>query len=145
MRNKPKRIAVCRNCRTVFETDANRIVFCGLKCRLDSETNKSLGECWVWVGHSDKNGYGRLRWNWREIGAHVASWECANGPVPSGFCVLHRCDNPACVNPKHLWLGTIGDNNRDRHLKGRTRFNPNAGDNGRRAKRDAFGKFMCGV
>lgn len=52
--------------------------------------------------------------------AHRAAWEDEHGPIPPGQCVLHRCDNPPCVNPDHLFLGTKGDNNRDRSAKGRT-------------------------
>ncbi len=134
----------CLQCKSVFIAQSNRVVFCSLRCRLESETKRSNG-CWLWTGHRDKDGYGRVRWHWREVGAHVAMWECEHGLVPAGMCVLHSCDNPPCVRPDHLWLGTQGDNVQDRHSKGRTRCNPRAGDNGRRAKRNSIGQFMCGV
>jgi hypothetical protein len=77
------------------------------------------GGCWVWnAGHSSA-GYGKVRWRNRVMGAHRAAWEIFQGPIPTGLLVLHRCDNPPCVNPGHLFLGTQGDNVRDCAHKGR--------------------------
>lgn len=80
-------------------------------------------ECWPWTGAASDEGYGRFLLNGRNGGyvmAHRYAWEQANGPIPDGLFVLHRCDNPRCVNPWHLFLGTKGDNNRDRAAKGRS-------------------------
>ena len=77
--------------------------------------------CWEWVGFRLKAGYGRIRLS-RDEGmslAHRVAWEGAHGPIPSGLIVLHRCDNPACVNPAHLIPGTSADNTRDMLRKGR--------------------------
>jgi HNH endonuclease len=81
---------------------------------------KKTATCWLWTGYIDNKGYGKM---WRRpqkaaIASRV-SWELHNGPIPEGMNVLHRCDNPACVRPEHLFLGTIMDNNRDRYAKGR--------------------------
>lgn len=79
--------------------------------------------CWNWTGRNrTPKGYGSMRWNRVQILVHRISWELANGPIPDGMCVLHRCDNPACVRPDHLFLGTRMDNNVDMSNKGRRRY-----------------------
>ncbi len=77
---------------------------------------KKTETCWLWVGHVDKKGYGRFAKNSL---AHRYSFQLWNGAIPDGLCVCHFCDNPPCVNPKHLWLGTRADNIRDMWSKGR--------------------------
>lgn len=67
----------------------------------------------------DRGGYGRRRVRNRNVRAHRVAWEAANGPIPAGLSVLHRCDNPPCINVQHLFLGTLLDNNRDRWMKQR--------------------------
>lgn len=75
--------------------------------------------CHVWIGARDPRGYGRVRYGGKACLAHRVSWECVNGPVPAGLCVLHKCDTPACINPDHLSLGTHQENMADRDRKGR--------------------------
>ena len=78
-------------------------------------------DCWLWTGGSDSSGYGAIKTAKGMSIASRVSFELSVGSIPEGQCVLHRCDNPKCVKPDHLFLGTVGDNNRDRHRKGRTR------------------------
>lgn len=73
-------------------------------------------ECWPWTGRRGGRGYGRVG----SCGAHRLAWELTNGAIPAGLWVLHRCDNPPCVNPSHLWLGTHADNMADMRAKGRS-------------------------
>jgi hypothetical protein len=84
------------------------------------------GECWIWIGAVHKGGYGVFQIRRRSQRAHRIAWEMSEARrVPDGLVICHRCDNRRCVNPKHLFLGTHGDNNRDTVSKGRWRKGPN--------------------
>ncbi len=75
--------------------------------------------CWLWLAGTKDKGYGAFWVDDRMEGAHRVAWELTRGPIPDELCVLHSCDNPPCVNPTHLFLGTILDNNEDMLNKGR--------------------------
>ncbi len=77
--------------------------------------------CWDWIGSklTSKLPYGQIQINRRPHLAHRISWELNYGEIPEHYCVLHKCDNPCCVRPTHLFLGSHADNNGDRHRKGR--------------------------
>lgn len=96
-----------------------------MKNRFLSKVDKRSG-CWVWTGRITEQGYGQFAVKSKPRAAHRVSFELFNGPIPEGKIVRHRCDNPICVNPKHLFLGTVVDNARDRVL--RKRDNPPSGD-----------------
>jgi hypothetical protein len=78
--------------------------------------------CEEWPAGRSDEGYGYVRWENRQWQAHRLQWVLVNGPIPEGLCVLHRCDNPPCVNPDHLFLGTRRDNNADMVAKSRGRL-----------------------
>lgn len=126
----------CEACGKAFRTIQSRINkgggrFCSLGCRrrprrpVDErfwvKVDKSAGpdECWPWLAGSCSAGYGTFRFNDRENSSNRVAWMLSFGPIPDGLWVLHRCDNPPCCNPRHLFLGTCGDNVRDCIAKGR--------------------------
>lgn len=77
-------------------------------------------ECWVWLGAKRCGGYGQVLARGKKRGAHRESYEAENGEgCAEGLVVRHKCDNPPCVNPDHLEIGTVADNNRDMTDRGR--------------------------
>lgn len=125
---------ICETCGAGFSVPpsyARRGVgrYCSRQCYLDrsgppedqfwSKVDKS-GECWIWTGRRGPRGYGRFRIGSKAPGAHRVAYELTYGPIPDELIVCHHCDNPPCVRPDHLFLGTHLDNAADRDSKGRT-------------------------
>lgn len=75
--------------------------------------------CWIWQGHLNPKGYGKITIDGKTERVNRIAWLVFNGSIPDGLYVLHTCDSPACFNPDHLFLGDNLDNRLDRILKGR--------------------------
>jgi hypothetical protein len=112
---------------------------CSAECRFWSKVDKSGGPdaCWNWMAKSRShsgNGYGNFNYNGKAAHAHRVAWELTNGPIPNGLFGCHKCDNPLCCNPAHLFLGTAKDNSADMHAKGRHHVSPEGRERTRLAK-----------
>ncbi len=134
---------VCEYCGVTFSVPISHLrrgikrpaKFCSQACNglsrktpIEERFAKLLSEptatgCILWTGLRDRKGYGLIHISDGGIKsnkqAHRLAWEIAHGEIPSGLCVLHKCDNPPCVNIEHLFIGTTLDNSRDMVAKGR--------------------------
>lgn len=102
-------------------TPAEQIAVFWSRVNKDGPTQPHMDTpCWVWGGATIHRRYGRTPWmGSKSEGAHRIAYQLAHGAVPVGLIVLHRCDNPPCCNPAHLWSGTQADNVADMIAKGR--------------------------
>ncbi len=80
--------------------------------------------CWQWAGAIRPGGHGVAFFRGKLEGAHRVAWILTHGAIPAGMFICHNCDNPSCVNPSHLFIGTHADNMRDMRTKGRGRGGP---------------------
>jgi len=99
-------------------TDSEKLKI--MKKRFESHVVKKDG-CWGWKSTIHHSGYALIKLE-KQIGAHVASWIIHNGQIPKEMCVCHKCDNPVCSNPDHLFLGSHKDNSQDMVKKKRHSF-----------------------
>jgi hypothetical protein len=130
---------ICEQCGQGFLAPAQQVKrggarFCGSSCSKKHQALPYMSEkwlerfwsyvvksddCWEWQGTRTANGYGTILGDGKRHYAHRVSYEIADGPIPEGLDVCHHCDNPPCINPAHLFLGTATDNARDMAAKGR--------------------------
>lgn len=110
-------LKLCASCEKPYQARSNNSKFCSRKCQYDHNVIKQ-GGCWDWRGGRDHYNYAILSTE-GTMKAHRFSYEFHKGPIPAGFDVLHRCDNPPCTNPEHLFAGTAHDNIMDAVYKGR--------------------------
>jgi hypothetical protein len=90
--------------------------------RFESKIMPAVDGCWYWLGATNPDGYGSFSFKSKMTGAHRASYMIYKGEIPKGLFVIHSCDNPACVNPDHLRVGTPHDNNMDQVARNRTTY-----------------------
>ncbi len=125
-------IVKCRNCNLEFDKKPAEIKgtkhnYCKKKCKgefLSKQTtekfyqkSKPNGECWEWTGCLNKFGYGTARYKGKVELAHRVSYIISCGEIADGMCVCHKCDNPKCINPEHLFLGSHQENMEDMRVK----------------------------
>ena len=102
--------------------------------RFQSKIKVMPSDCHEWQGQLGNDGYGRISIGGSMMRAHRVAFELVNGPIQPGMHVLHRCDNPPCCNPDHLFLGTQADNMRDMKSKNRAGRHSAKGESHPRAK-----------
>jgi hypothetical protein len=127
----------CAQCGNSFTVPPHRLKanprFCSRACTAEGQ-RRPLAErfwekvdqsdadgCWTYRGAHNQLGYGIVRVDGRNVGAHRVAYELTFGPIPEGLVICHICDNGACCNPMHLWAGTMRENTEDMLVKGRAR------------------------
>ena len=142
---RPSVIQRCLHCGKEFRIKQSSIAagegkFCSNSCRLESIHQEAQGrvmerlwskiavtpdpsQCWDWMASTFDNGYGQFKVGTKNWRAHRFVWTMVHGPIPDDLVVCHRCDNPLCCNPDHLFLGSNRDNSQDMVSKGRQRGN----------------------
>lgn len=109
--------APCTECGEICKKRPEGYI-CSTRCSFMSKVDVKEG-CWEWQGALDEGGYGKFKKDGKTQKAHRVAYEMFTEAISPGLIVCHMCDNPKCVNPSHLWIGTQRDNMRDRSEKGR--------------------------
>ena len=116
----PVIVKYCKNCGTKFNASCGKEEFCTDKCKILFNVVNVNG-CWIWQRSKDKDGYGYIKAKGIRSAykAHRLSYKIFNGEITDGLFVCHKCDNPSCCNPEHLFLGTAQENKHDSIIKDR--------------------------
>lgn len=118
----PKIWTKCPNCEHEFGTTKHNIVTVDRLMGKVLKKPAQEGGCWLWIGHRNGDGYGETGYGGKFRYAHRASYELLIGQIPKNKVIRHRCDNPPCVNPEHLIVGTKKENHTDMITRGRHRM-----------------------
>jgi hypothetical protein len=86
---------------------------------MEKVSPEPMSGCWIWMGNCSKSGYGKVKINQKDLRAHRAAWILFRGSIPDGLVLCHKCDIRPCVNPEHLFPGSLRDNTQDMIRKGR--------------------------
>jgi HNH endonuclease len=123
--NAPLSTYRCQHCGAKFQPANRSQDYCSFRCRFYSKIDmRTPTECWEWQASRHEKGYGWFRLGGKMRKAHTVAYEYFKGEIPAGLLVCHECDNPACCNPNHLWVGTVADNTHDMIRKGRNYTTP---------------------
>jgi hypothetical protein len=113
----PEHLKAGERAKIVPRPPNNTLVTILMQTKIDLKTN-----CWEWLGLKSKDGYGKVSQNSRTYSVHRLVYSLINGEIPKEVFVCHRCDNPSCCNPEHLFLGNHQENMDDMYSKGRGAF-----------------------
>lgn len=115
----------CLSCQSTFDARSSKQVYCGLWCLAKSHFTPAGDGCWLWRGAKTELGYGFLTVSrGKQVGAHRFVYENMVAKIPDGMHLLHKCDNPTCINPGHMRVGSHADNMHDMFSKGRNKVGP---------------------
>lgn len=144
---------VCVQCGEIFkiwpsDLKTSKGKYCSNRCQLDWQGHPdrvlekfwkhvkidSMTGCWQWTGGKNEFGYGIFCTDKRRIRTHRYCWELFKEPIPKGMCICHHCDNPSCINPDHMFIGTQAENMADMRKKHRGSTKPRPGTENPAAK-----------